>query len=1026
MDRFVFSLILLLPAFLSGQSGSVPFSHISTAEGLSQGQVNHILKTSDGFLWIATQDGLNRYDGYEFRAFYHQPGDTNSLPNNFIWTLFEDSKEGLWGGGLGGGLCRYDRKTETFQVFYPEGESPVAVAENSIRSFCEFPAGKLCVGTEKGLWSFDLDTERYFPMPLPIECTSITGLRPISKNRILIGASQGLFCFNLETGWIQTVRFEGMEIQGVTAFADVGDELWVGGIPGLIKLRFCPETDTVVVTGRLLPKREMLNERLANAVTALHLDEFGQLWVGSLDGLHRIDTRKPGAGFYHYHYSPDQKDGLSDNQINCLLEVEPGLLWAGTRQGINRWTGRPPVFRTISRSSSKRFCSEVVLGMAQDESGMIWLGTKEGLVSLPSLENPESARCYSPQATPGMGAPYVINVKFEDGGIWATFWRGGAGKLRNDGLGFEGIPGLDELTNGAGIHDLLAGRDGKVWLATPNRGLVCWDTQDGKLTSFMPDPGNQDAISSPYVFHLAVGRQGHIWVATANGGLCRFNPDTGGFRCFLNDSGDSSSISSNMVLSTFEDSQGRFWVCTAKGLNLLRSDGRFQRFGQKQKMPDGVVYGMLEDNEGALWVSTNHGLCKIRYEKNVITVQNFNTNQGGLQGNEFNQYSFLKLADGTLCFGGTGGLTFFDPAQTSPYPHAPTIAFTDFQLFNQSVSPGKGILEKSINETEEIFLRHDQNYIAVEFAALGYTQTENNRYAFQLEGLDKDWTPFGSRRFASYPNLPPGEYLFQVRATNHDGIWSEDAVRSLKITVMKPWWATWWAFLIYGIGAATAVIVFIRQREVSVRLIERAKADERELFRKRIARDFHDEAGNQITRLALLTEVARRQPGADLGLIAQIEENIQALRSGMRDFIWVLDPENDTLYNTLLRLKDFAGSLFEHSSIRFNMEKPDESLHKIPLSGNERRHVLLIFKEALNNCIKHSAAQNAFFFARHDELSFSDNGKGFVSDAMPGRGLANMKARAEKIGAVLIIEASPGRGTTISLRLKTTQMGDKT
>ena len=232
-----------------------------------------------------------------------------------------------------------------------------------------------------------------------------------------------------------------------------------------------------------------------------------------------------------------------------------------------------------------------------------------------------------------------------------------------------------------------------------------------------------------------------------------------------------------------------------------------------------------------------------------------------------------------------------------------------------------------------------------------------------MEGIDNSWVLNGRRRFASYPNLPPGNYIFKIKAANHDGIWNE-VPKSITIIVSAPWWRTWWAYGVYAILIGLVVYGFTRFREQSVRKIEQAKSAEREKFRKRTARDFHDEAGNKITKMSLLTEVAKRQVKGNANLpplLSQMEENIQELRAGMRDFIWVLDPENDNLYDTLLRLKDFSSGLFEHTPIHFRMEGLDADFRQIPLNGNERRHLLLIFKEAMNNCVKYSEAKEAVF-----------------------------------------------------------------
>lgn len=594
------------------------------------------------------------------------------------------------------------------------------------------------------------------------------------------------------------------------------------------------------------------------------------------------------------------------------------------------------------------------------------------------------------------------------------------------------------------MNNILKDSKGMTWLASPGMGLIKWDVRNDEMRTFATSETDPKALKHDYVFCLLEDAQKQLWAGTANGGLCKMNRAEGNFDCFVNDPEDSTSLSSNMVLSIFEDSRQRLWICTAHGLNLSLGNGRFRRFLKKDGLPNDVAYGMLEDENGSLWLSTNQGIAKITFTDSLFAAQNFDVSDG-LQGNEFNQHAFFKTRNGLFLFGGTNGLTFFDPKDIKPYPHAPPVVFTGFQLFNQPVVVRGGtdgfaqsepigndfFLKKAINETEEIVLRHDQNFISFEFAALGYTQPENNLYAYKMEGLDPEWVQSDTRRFASYPNLAPGDYIFQVKAANHDGVWSETP-KSIRVRVLPPWWRTWWAYLCYAAAIALAAMGFVRQREDSVRRIEQAKADERERFRKRTARDFHDEAGNKITKIALITEVARQQAGNDTALpplLSQIEENIQELRSGMRDFIWVLDPANDNLHDTILRLNDFSNSLFEHSNIRFSSIGLDESFRQIPLNANQRRHLLLIFKEAMNNCVKYSGATESKLVLKLNgdslQVVFCDNGKGFnKKPTVPGNGLRNMQVRAEKMGGELEILSVIDEGTEIRLRMQFTQMGN--
>ncbi len=1020
----------LLPALHSQTSGSVRFRHLSTGQGLSQSQVNFLLKDSRGFLWAATQDGLNRYDAYQFRHFYHQDGDPASLSSNYVWCLEEDGNGHIWVGTFGGEICRYDQQTETFQSFPIEPFTRPNIAGNSVRSLCEHPAGTLWIGADRGVYTLKISTlelkkrDFYFTKNKQGEgpaddLLNVVALCPLPGGRVLAGGALGLFVLDTSGHPTRPVLFLGENFPSVSAIVPTAEPhgFWVGTSKGLYQLRHFPKGDSITA------ERDVVFEKNAPSpfIQSLFLDEKNTLWVGTNQGLGRL----AGGRYEHFLKNANDPNSLSGNEVYAILEVEPGLMMAGTREGLNVFSNEKPPFQNLNAANTPGLlCSEALLGPLLDREDNLWVASRQGLTRIGRFsegENYWQAECLTPANTPSMPGEYVIQIRQDRrGDLWACFRRNGFAKLKKNTAGrwsFEKTDRFDGLLAGAGMNDIYVDNQGITWLATPGLGLVKWQQETGEAEVFTTD-STAGSLKHPYIFRLLEDSRGRFWVCTANGGLCEMDRRTGRFTCHVHDDRDGASISSNMILSVFEDSRQRLWACTANGLNLLEDKGRFRRFYQKDGLPNEVVYGLLEAADGHLWASTNRGISRIFFDGKNFNTQNF-TSADGLAHDEFNQHAFLQLPDGRLAFGSSAGLTLFDPADIRSYPHPPKVALTDFQLFNRSVpigGEGDFVLKKAINELSEITLRHDQNFIAFEFAALGYTQPQGNRYAYQLVGLDGDWVQSEGRRFANYPNLAPGNYEFRMRAANHDDVWSED-FKSLKIRILPPWWATWWAYLLYGLAVIGASWGIIRFRENSIRRLEQAKAEERERFRKRTARDFHDEAGNRITKLALLTEVAKRK--TDEHLLAQMEENIQALRSGMRDFIWVLDPDCDNLLDTLRRLKDFGNGLFEHSTIQFRTEGLDERLRQSPLNGNERRHILLIFKEAMNNCVKYSAATEAVLSVEGRAIVFSDNGKGFDPATATGNGLRNMRERAGKLGMGLEIKSQANAGSSVKLTLVT-------
>ncbi|MEM1218791.1 MAG: triple tyrosine motif-containing protein, partial [Bacteroidota bacterium] len=430
---------------------------------------------------------------------------------------------------------------------------------------------------------------------------------------------------------------------------------------------------------------------------------------------------------------------------------------------------------------------------------------------------------------------------------------------------------------------------------------------------------------------------------------------------------------------------------------------------------------------GNLWISTNGGLCRISEESDEWVFQNF-TVEDGLQSNEFNQYSFHQSTSGQLYFGGSVGLTQFDPIRVKPSSYHPPLTITRFLLFNKEQrAQTSSVLDHSIQWTERIPLSHHQNFLAFEFAALGFQQSQNQAYAYRLVGLEEEWIQAENRRFAAYPNLAPGNYRFEVKATNHDGIWSAET-KGIDIHIKQPWWKQWWAILLWTSLLLGLIRMIILNRENTIRRIEQAKLQEREAFRKRSAQDFHDEAGNRITKLSLLTEVARRQKPAQDAILNQIQEHIQSLRSGMRDFIWVLDPEQDQLADLYQRLIRMGNQLFEHTNIQFHPRPIPEKAATWVVPGYQRRHLLMIFQEATNNVVKYAQCQNVYLGisinGNQVSIWLKDDGQGFILGETEGYGIRNMKERAQKIDGRLQIDSTLGQQTQVSLSWNIPQMGD--
>ncbi len=974
-------------------------------EQLTESFTTCILRDSDGFVWVGTQDGLLRYDNSTFKSYRYNPTDPYSLPNNYIWALLEDQDEKIWIGTFGGGLAMWDKEMERF---YQYDQIPEAA---SIHSMELYQDSILLVGTEQGVFSFDINERKYLDIPNCIsdEACFINSIYITEEDDQYIATNDGVYIRKKNSEEL-TPLYLSEEAPIVNAIEGLAHNVYIGTSQGLY-----------IYNKRKSTLRHELSDYSIVTILLIDNDEW---YVGTNKGLGHYQTD---IG-YRWDISSDQENTLKSDFIHALYEVDEDIVWAGTRKGVHQFSIRPPDFQTLDPLYAQYACTSTALGMTEDQQGDIWICSREGLMHIytDGEVNEWTAECHLPSNTPGMNDAYGINITTDrSGDLWIAYRKNGFSRISyEDGTWrWHDYPLANKALQGDGVNQVYQDKAGRYWLASRGKGLMLFhpDSQDIKIYD------TDDGLSHPYIFRIYEGDEGTLWLSTANGGLSHFDPDTETFTNRTLNRNNPSGISANMVLSTNTYSDDRLLVSTVSGLDILDSEGQFQHINTFDGLPNNVIYAALEDDNGNIWVSTNEGISKIDIRSSDINTTNYGRAHG-LATYEYNQHSFLEHSSGLFLFGGAEGVTVFDPLKVESREVNPHIVWTDFQLFNQSVRVSdqpedeEYYLEKSINETERIELNYDQNSIAFEFAALGINNTSSYRYFYMMDGLEKEWTNAGDRNFAPYPKMAPGNYTFKVQLVdqNEDFIGDE---RSVDIHICRPPWRTWWAYCLYGLFAFISVYGIIQFQTHRTRQIAEARENERSIFRKKMSRDFHDEAGNKITMISLLTDHASRKSTEDeiVKVMHQLQDNVQDLRSGMQDFIWVLDPAHDTLFDVLLRLRDFALDSFEYADTDFTMEAVSTDLKEIEMPGNVRRHFILIFKEAITNIIKYAEAGLVTFkYNRSDDGSMAfvlrDDGQGFdMEDLQRVNGINNMRTRAEKIGATLEVGSLKGQGTTVTL-----------
>lgn len=1047
------------------QQNILTFKNLTIEDGLSQNTINCIHQDRYGFMWVGTQDGLNRYDGYTFIQYRNERDNVNSLSNNYIWDIYEDDEGILWIATFGGGLNKINPLTGEITCFKFNPDDSTSFPSNRLFSITESPKGILWIGGNEGLIRFNKKTLRskiffaqknsdnvYKDNYVGIETGDETG-------NVWFRCDSGLTMINTKSLQVKYFRkspySNSIELGNVTDIKHINDVLLVTCSAGLVEINLKLKTDKLLLT----PSTIQAGDRTPDFLKVLSLSNHHYA-IGTNMGLILFDKLTDRISIYQN--DPEDVQSISHNKVFSLFQSNDKVIWVGTQNGLNQIESETPDFIHIRNIRGKNgLSSKDVKCFIEEQDSLLWIGTTDGL----NLYNLRSGifkvfRSNGKNAHPMLSNYILCLFKDSKGNKWMGTKGGGFYKIennRNSEIKITRVTPFNDATLGVSVHYITEDNACFLWIGTGGAGLWKYSPVDNTIKKYFTAKDGTGP-SHPYVYTILHDSYGNLWIGTPTGGLNLFNPQSEKFIYFQNKQENANSISNNIILSLHEDKQSNLWIGTAGGLNKLipklgknifqklssvHSDSLFQSYSEHQGFPNDVIYGILEDEHGKLWTTTNRGIAVFDMNEAYV-IRTFDVSDG-LQSNEFNQNGFFKKKDGLFFFGGINGFNICHPDSIKGSQFIPPVVLTRLSLFNEPVKVGsdllkKFFLEKELHSIDEILLSWQQDVITFEFAALSYISPDKNQYSYMLEGFNKDWVQAGNIRSATYTNLDPGNYIFKVRASNSSGVWNE-AGTALKIYISTPPWLSWYAYLFYFALIACVIYLFIRlrinkvTREINIQTqIEKAKFHEREEFRKKSAADFHDEAGNKITKITLFTEMARSGIDNKEQLdyyLKKIQLNISELSSGMRDFLWVMDPQRDTLFETITRLKDFGDSTFADTNILFSVCSIIIEFHKIILPMNVRRTILQIFKEAMNNCAKHSLAKEVILAANLKsgiiEISLSDNGRGFDINEEKNKdkyGLTIMHDRAKNIKAAFEIHSQKDKGTTILLKYIIPQMGN--
>ncbi len=835
-------LTFIVPPDLQAQEGNLRFDRLSIEDGLSQSTIFAILQDRQGFMWFGTQDGLNKYDGYTFTVYKNDPEDPTTISDNFVRALYQDANGRLW-VGTNGGLNLFDPASETFSRYQYDPNDPRSLSNNTVRAIFEDSAGVLWIGTDGGLNKFDLASGifRHFRHnPAGEHSLSHNTVRAIFEDQEgmlwLATEGGGLNKFDPANEIFTVYRHKPGEPNSLShddlsaIQQDQSGRLWVSTEGGGLNM-FDPASETFTVYQNDLNDPASLSD---DNIRYIYEDKIGQLWLGSRDGLNRFDPATD--SFIRYYHDPANPHSLSANHILSIFEDRAGVLWIGTNGGgLNKFNRLIEAFThfTNTPNNPAALSSNMVWSIIEDQAGSLWVGTSNGLNRIDRARGVSTYFHHDP-ADPTSLSNDFIPVVIEDraGGLWVGTDEGGLNKFDPATETFTAYRhNPNDLTSLSDddVWSLYKDSQGTLWVGTWGGGLNKFDPVTETFVRYTYDPDKPGSLSDNVIRTIFEDHSGVLWLGTNGGGLNKFDRTAETFTVYTHDPQKLTSLSGNVVRTIYEDRNGVLWLgVDGGGLNKFdRGTETFVHYREKDGLVNDTIYGILEDEQGYLWLSTNNGLS--RFDPRTKTFKNYNVSDG-LQSNEFNQGAYHKSRrTGELFFGGINGFNAFFPAQIQDNPYPPPVVLTAFQIFNQPVR-----LDRPLYEVTDIRLSYQDTVVSFEFAALDYTAPEENRYAYKLEGVDKDWVEAGQRRFATYTHLDGGEYTLRLKGSNNDGLWNEEGV-AIKLTVTPPPWQTWWAYVLYALAAGAVVAGYARYR-TAAQAHELAR-QRRELEQERLVAD---------------------------------------------------------------------------------------------------------------------------------------------------------------------------------------------
>lgn len=991
------------------------FNHITVGNGLSHNKVNCILRDSRGFMWLGTDDGLNRYDGNKFTIYRNDPSNNTTVSGNIITDLLEDQNQILWIATADGGLTKYDYRAQPHLQFKQYRHSPgnkKSIPVNIINKLLQDEDGYLWLATS-GFYVLRFNKQREI-FETPVRAGTKTAL-------CMAMGPDGMLWVGRQGGGLLKINPRTFQYEADERYNDLYADLPHATVTSLYKdatgSMWYGSWDRLLYTYNGAAKQESVvhKEVLSDDVLSFAEDEKSNLWIGGrYNGLYYY--HKATNSYYNYKHDASKEGTVSDNRINCIYTDKKGMIWIGTNRGVS-------VHNTSLQQFSQLFLPSpnnkavTVYDFYKDAGQNLWIGTNEGIylqkagttllehhpLTYKGIKLEASQFFQSKNGNWYLGTNYSL-FAFDPQTFAVTLLP----NTEKDGVMNQIIKShvVSIVEDTIDSHPVL--------LVSPyGHFLTYYDFTEQRWVSRLDSAKNiieQFQLKDNLIRRIIKTHSGAIYFAMAKEGLGFWsNHSMPKLLYTKNDPLQKKGLSNNHVFDIAEDKTGNLWLSTFGGglhfMNVQKNTIHHIAGGNN------LLEGIQTDKLGNVWMISNGNLHK--YDPVNQSFSSFQLpdieKTGGVQGRIY------KDPEGFLYAAGKGYYFKIDPAQVKETKLQPTVYLTDLKIFNESFS--------HYLQQNTITLQHNQNYITIEFSAPDFSASAPVQYQYMLEGPDKQWIDIGTESKVSFSNLDGGNYVFKVRASNKPGVWGNN-IASFSIHIIPPVWKRWWFYAVCGLVVAGAAYGVYRYR-----INELNKKQE---IRNKIAQDLHDSMGSTLSSISVYSQVAKiyKQQQKEEQLqqtLEKISETSSEMISEMNDIVWAINPRNDHMEVIVQRMESYAKPLLAAKQIQFSFTY-DESIRLINLEMTKRKNFYLIFKEAVNNALKYAECKklSVSISITHHELQMfiQDDGKGFdlskmeqhTSQSLSGNGLHNMQMRAGEMKGTCAINSSPGNGTEVNLR----------